>query len=153
MKEIRDLLELGPPANEARALLLAVETGLARETLQAPTAISTPVLNERADPAELELAFQSTLDDGVLTIYAGSEQLLRARFKDLDPARVNPLLQARHSLAPGKTTFRAYTTIRRLPAQMATLEADVRDGARLRLSVRQGDTGPPTVALDPISTN
>ncbi len=156
--EARRLIELGPDAAGTSDLLLAVEQGLAKQSTEAGAAPRRPSPSPAAPPAvapvgpsaapapaavpaplwtTLEVSFESELEDGVLMLYAGDEQILRMKFADFRrQAAANPSGALLRFLPPRRVAFRVYAAVGRKPARLATAEADLGSGERRRLRIR-----------------
>ena len=85
----------------------------------------------------VEIALESELEDGVLMVYAGDEQILRMKLADFRrQAAANPSRALLRFLPPRRVAFRVYAAVGRQPAKLATAEADLGSGERRRLRIR-----------------
>ena len=157
LAEARRLIELGPDEVDTSDLLLAVEQGLAKESTSEPPAalrrapsmarpaaaaaiapsVAAPVTAQPPLWTTVEIALDSELEDGVLMVYAGDEQILRMKLADFRrQAAANPSRALLRFLPPRRVAFRVYAAVGRQPARLATAEADLASGERRRLRIR-----------------
>jgi hypothetical protein len=113
--------------------------------------------DERAAPtgrSRLELYFYSAVPEGVLTVYVGSEQLLRESFRFYRKEsffRVVPAagsIENSYSVPSGEATIRVLVALPGRPALSRVLEADFPDAGGRRLTVRLSEDRTLTARLE-----
>lgn len=143
----RSLLEEEGGRDEALAVLTAVEEALLRGR-------ANRAAPETTGPALLEVQLVSQAPAGVVTLYAGKDQILLEPFRFPRRAGLFRSPSARGELRwereipPGKTTLRVYVTVRNQPAEMVRLDGVLRSGRRQRLVISVAEEGSIQARLD-----
>jgi hypothetical protein len=107
-----------------------------------------------AGPATLRIDFFTELPEGVVTIYAGSKQILNEPYrfyKHTGLFRNEPkagTIEASRQVPAGAVSLRIYVALPKRPPVVRTVEAQLTGGATRRLKIHFDRAGQLAVALE-----
>ncbi len=140
---------------ERREQIAAAQEREAEPAPAAPTPVATPVANPiPANEAHVHIMFASASSEGVLTIYAGSRQILREPFKFVRKTgfllreKTSGTMEATRKLKPGPLTFLVYVALPGKPTRAISIESKLAGGSSRTLKIQVDEEGHASAALN-----